>query len=242
MENVVEAFKIAFAVLVFSMALTLAIFMFSEARVTADAVLKKSDISAFMEYIELENEDGTMATETREVGLETIIPTLYKYYKENYTVIFRNSDGTMMELYETQTINDNPIVVGNQIGGWSPGYINKYDFGDNNYQKDDRRVCSFDLDEETRRHEPWTANTTKIKDMLDKFIKGENYVYSDNRGEHIIEFLDGDGLIGKYNDATFIENVGEYTYNTTNVEEDDDLNSGLLKGREKRVIIYTLNS
>ena len=112
MENAVDALKIGFAVLVFVMALSLTMFMFTQARETADAVLHSSDVTEFIEYQKVEDESSS----ERIVGLETIIPTLYKYYKENYTVIFRTSSGGFLELYETKTT---PNL-------WSEGYINKY--------------------------------------------------------------------------------------------------------------------
>lgn len=228
MENAVDAFKMAFAVILFTMSLSLAIFMFSEARETADIVLHSSDITEFMEYIELDEMDGT---ENRVVGLETIIPTLYKYYKENYTVIFLNTNGEPLKLYETQT-NSN---------GWSIGYVNKYYSND-----EDLKICSFDVDEETKRYEPWTGNSEKTKQMIDCFITGKDYKYTDSRGIHTVEFLKtatGKGL-KQYSDRKFIENLGEYTYNAANAEredgEEEDLNSGLVKNKKKRVIIYTL--
>ena len=48
-------------------------------------------------------EQVAKGSEKRIVRLESIVPTLYKYYKENYTVIFRDSDGKFLELYETKT-------------------------------------------------------------------------------------------------------------------------------------------
>lgn len=98
MENAVDALKMAFAVMVFVMALSLAIYMFSQARETADIVLHSSDVTQYMSY-----EQVAKGSEKRIVGLESIVPTLYKYYKENYTVIFRDSDGKFLELYETET-------------------------------------------------------------------------------------------------------------------------------------------
>lgn len=111
MENAVDALKMAFAVIVFVMALSLTIYMFSEAKITADAVLHSSDITEFMEY-----EEATTGSENRIVGLETIVPTLYKYYKENYTVIFRDSSGNFLPIYTTKT----------DVDLWSVGYTNKY--------------------------------------------------------------------------------------------------------------------
>ena len=147
MENAVDALKIAFAVFIFIVALSLAMFMFTQARETADIVLESSDVTEFMDFVEVADTVG----EDRIVGLETIIPTLYKYFKENYTVIFLNSNGTPLDLYITRT---NPRL-------WSVGYTNRY-YSDNV----DTKICSFDVDEETRRREPWTGNTNYYKQNL----------------------------------------------------------------------------
>ena len=87
MENAVDALKIAFAVMVFTMALSLAMVMFSQAKETSDIVLRTSDVSEYIEYIRSDGDN----VKSRVVGLETIIPTLYNYYRENYTVIFLDS-------------------------------------------------------------------------------------------------------------------------------------------------------
>lgn len=116
MENAVDALMIGFAVLVFTMALSLTIYMFSNAVKTSDIVLHSSDVTEFMEYQGFENYTEAENSKNRVVGLETVISTLYKYYKENYTVIFREASGNFMELYKTKTNTDL----------WSAGYINKY--------------------------------------------------------------------------------------------------------------------
>jgi len=226
MENAGDALKMAFAVIVFVMALSISIYMFTEARTAADLVLHKSDITRFMDYIEGQDVIGT---ESRIVGLETIIPTLYKYYKENYTVIFRERNGQPLEIYRTKTNTEL----------WSAGYINKY------YENDiDKRVCSFDVDEETRRHEPWTGNTLYYKQNLDAFLSGGKF-YNPNGNGMYYDYSDTfkESFIEHYRKEKFIENLGEYTYNATNLESEDEdlLNSGLIKEKKKRVIIYTLH-
>lgn len=219
MENAVDALKIGFAVLVFVMALSLTMFMFTNARESADIVLHSSDLTAYMEYIEPQE-----GSENRIVGLETIIPTLYKYYKENYTVIFRDASGGFLELYETATNTDL----------WSSDYTNRY------YGGKSTRVCSFDVNEETKRHEPWTGSEKENKRMLDIFIQGGTYTYTDSRGKQTINF--GNGL-SKYRNKKFIESLGEYEFNANNNEASDtDYNSGLIKNKKKRVIIYTLQN
>ena len=161
MENAVDALKIAFAVFVLVMALSLAIYMFTQARETADIILQSSDITEFMDYTTLEDiqEGTTTINSERIVGLETIIPTLYKYYKENYTVVFQNANGSYMKLYDTQT----------NVRLWSgygteDGYTNRY------YDDYDTEVCAFDVNDETRRHEPWTGSNQSYKENIDHFF------------------------------------------------------------------------
>lgn len=226
MENAVDSLKLAFAVFVFIIALSLAMYMFTRARETADIVLQSSDITEFMDYTTLEDIEtgGTTINSERIVGIETIVPTLYKYYKENYTVIFRNSDGTPLELYETQT----------NVDLWSTGYTNKY-YSDNK----DLKVCSFDVDEETRRHEPWTGNTNYYKQNLDMFLSGGVFYFPSGNGEsYDYSIIIGNGgFVEKYKNSQFRESLGEYTYNSVDDSEDGTTN---ITGREKRVIIYTL--
>ena len=228
MENVVVALKIAFAVFVFVMALSLAMYMFTQARETADVVLQSSDVTEFMDYTSLANViDGSTTVDGNEriVGLETIIPTLYKYYKENYTVIFLNSNGSPLELYETQT----------NINLWSTGYTNKY-YSNNT----DLRVCSFDVDEETRRHEPWTGNTDYYKQNLDMFLSGGTFYYPSGSGEsyNYSDIIGNGGFIEKYKNSQFRESLGEYTFNS--VDSGATTGTTNVEGREKRVIVYTL--
>ena len=230
MENAVDALKIAFAVFVFVIALSITMYMFTMTLETSDTVLQSSDITEFMDYIEISD----MAEDERIVGLETIIPTLYKYYKENYTVIFRNADGTPLELYKTQT----------NVDLWSTGYTNQY-YNNNK----DVRICSFDVDEETRRHEPWTGNTNYYKQNLDRFLSGGTFLAPSGNGmdyDYSDRHINGWGdrsFIEQYKDSRFRESLGEYTYNAVNTENNTDgTTSGLtnVEGRKKRVIIYTL--
>ena len=93
MENAADALKMAAAVLVFVMALGIGISSFSQARVAADTLISYTDRDSVTQYAE------DIGTKTRFVGKETIIPTIYRAYRENYKIVFYNSDGTPIELY-----------------------------------------------------------------------------------------------------------------------------------------------
>lgn len=89
MENAADALKMAGAVLLFVLAISVAIVSFGQARETADTILDYKDRETV--YI-----DGNLyyrATGTeRTVGLETIIPTIYRAYIENYKIVFEGLD------------------------------------------------------------------------------------------------------------------------------------------------------
>lgn len=119
MENVTDALKIAFAVFVFILGLGVAMHMFSLARQTSEFVLQTADRTKYYSYetVEVDDEgnrktvlrtvDGVEITtldnnlsEYRIVGLETIIPTIYKYSKENYAISFYDRNGEL-KLYRS---------------------------------------------------------------------------------------------------------------------------------------------
>jgi len=85
MENATDAMQMAAAVLIFVIALTISINSFGEARQTVQTLLKYNDREYDYTYVE---EAGS--TE-RIVGAETILPAIYRAYRENYKIVFENS-------------------------------------------------------------------------------------------------------------------------------------------------------
>ena len=94
MENAVDSLKIAFGVLIFTVALSISISTFSNARRAIDGITTIKDKT--QEYVYLEPSTNS----NRDVGIETIIPALYKAYSENYRVEFwvKDSAGTEKKL------------------------------------------------------------------------------------------------------------------------------------------------
>lgn len=88
MDNAVDALKIAFAMLVFVMAITVSITAFEQAKATSDEVFYMADKTNFYEYT-----SDDKIPDGRIVSIETIIPTLYRYYKENFNVIILDKEG-----------------------------------------------------------------------------------------------------------------------------------------------------
>ena len=93
MENAVEALKFAFAVMIFALALSISISSFSQANQTVTAIIQMKDRETEYTYVE------PSENLTRTVGVETIVPTMYRALNESIIIYFLNSDGTPLTLY-----------------------------------------------------------------------------------------------------------------------------------------------
>ena len=172
MENATDALKMAAAVLIFVGALSFAIMGFTRAQQTATAILEKSDNQ---EYYSTEN---VRVSNNRLVGIETIIPTLYSYFKEGYTVLFytgtanANHDLTgdikPLTLYYSESLPSR-LALSTITNQTDTSYMVTYN--GKNYS---RAVYGFDWEDEMKREEPWRGNENTAKEFIKSFIKSEN--------------------------------------------------------------------
>lgn len=79
MENATDALKIAFAIFVFVIAITVAFSLISQAKSTADHILFYADKTNFYDRLDSKEKNRVVST-------SDIISTLYKYYKESLCV------------------------------------------------------------------------------------------------------------------------------------------------------------
>ena len=237
MENAAEALKLAFYVIVFVLALSLSISTLTKAKQTSDMVLTIADETRYYEYEQINVDDignSVDADGSRIVGLETVIPTLYKYDKERYKVVFKQgnydlatgevTNVTPLEIYKTQTTRAN----------WNKDYINDYDgrtTRDSAYNE--MRICSFDIVEETQRNEPWVGDSNQIKLHLDAILNGREYILPQFAGSKILDYS-GNKLskAGNRNDK-FKEEIGRVSTVTTDAIKGN-------KTTTKIIITYTL--
>lgn len=119
MENAVEALKMAGAVLLFVIALSVAILSFTTARESMDRMVKYADresltIENDSRFYYIANDNDVEDISKREdrtkryVGLETIIPTIYRSVTENFKIIFDFGDSSTYCLY-TNTNSGNKV-------------------------------------------------------------------------------------------------------------------------------------
>lgn len=125
MENMIDALKMAFAVIVFVMALTIAFTVFSQAKATSDFVLYLNDKTNFEEYLE------ESQNEKKIVGMETILPLVARYidYNENYSVDIQNTNGdsiVVFDLTEDQRANRTEMQARKRLEEQMKELVDKY--------------------------------------------------------------------------------------------------------------------
>lgn len=103
MENAADALKMAGAVMLFVLALSIIIFAFGQARESADIILDYRDRET--SYVDTDYYVGTGITE-RTVSFETMIPSIFRAYLENYKIVF---DGLSSPIYKIVNKNGNTI-------------------------------------------------------------------------------------------------------------------------------------
>lgn len=173
MENATEALKIAFGVMMFVLALTLSITSFSQATQAVEGITYMSDRETTYTYVK------PASNSNRIVGVETIIPTMYNAYKENYKVYF----------YESYTDENN-----NQ-----PMYLYKY--VDPNVATPDTYVYYVDLEREIFSSANEAVEHLNV--MLGKIPTDSNAKYHEQfiHAEGLYEFLKDkkfEEIIGEY--------------------------------------------
>ncbi len=191
-ENIADALKMAGSVLLFVMGLSIAILAFSQARESMDIVLSYSDreslsIERDPRFYYLSNDNDT----SRYVGKETIIPAIYRAYKENYKIVFKFPDDYYLFEKEISTLDLanqslssdlesrqflNGIIYGDftyEDGKTKTDYISKFNIKPNN-------VCLYNYLTEKE-------STYKIKEYLGTYyiedVNGTSEVNAVNKTE-----------------------------------------------------------
>ncbi len=235
MENAEKALLIAFAVIVLVFALALAINMFSKVTVTAEHLAFYADSTIYYDNVEMEAssysdehiKDGTV----RIVNAETIIPTLYRYYKENFCVKIYDGTNKLIQIFDVNLEGKVHGAAGDthaDNNAQKPVHIENYAYN-KVYNDTSKSYCLFGA--------PWLGSTESVKTRIDYFIDGKagyiNNTYVNYKGNLFYEAR----KTGKQFKERFINY--SYTGQTMVTDDGDELVTGE-KSKDKIVIIYTL--
>lgn len=147
MENAAEALKMAGFMLLFIIAISITMITLTQAKTTADSLVKNQDRQQSYQYIEV---TGNLSRSlSRTVTLADIIPTLYRYAQEDYAVQFYTSSGSPLYIYESGQIKNGVPVKKNDLDLDTEHWIENGE----------------------TRYEDWRGNTTKIKQHVDDVVE-----------------------------------------------------------------------
>ena len=147
MQNAVEALKMAGFMLLFIIALPITMITLTQAKTTADSLVKNQDRQQSYQYIEVTGDLSKSLSRT--VTLADIIPTLYRYAQEDYAVQFYTSSGSPLYIYESGQIKNGVPVKKNDLDLDTEHWIENGE----------------------TRYEDWRGNTTKIKQHVDDVVE-----------------------------------------------------------------------
>ena len=202
MENATDALHMAAAVLIFVLALSISINAFGEVRQTAQTIIQYKDREYDYSYV-----DQAGSTQ-RKVGIESIIPSIYKAYKENYKIIF-----------ETNEINTN---TGNGIYQKSDGQGGTVEI---NYIDLEKETIGSDKDKEEFILAILYGNENG---------KNSNWATIKRKYSNYGITLKDVGIYDRINTKTFNEYLGIYYQDETNGKTNTPQSNKV----EKRVITY----
>lgn len=102
MENAVSALKIAFAIFIFILGLTMLFGLASQAKETARVLITEADKTTYYEYYDGDN-DTIDGNGNRIVEFDDVIPALYRYSEENYAVTIIDKNGNIIARFDLDT-------------------------------------------------------------------------------------------------------------------------------------------
>ncbi len=212
MENAVEALKIAFGVMMFVLALSLSISCISQANYAVTAIVGMSDRETEYTYVKLPE---SVSMSSRIVGVETVIPTMYKAYEENFEIYFLDESGNPLPLYYATDSNGERIKNDGMFVE-----VNHIDLEKENFGSAEEAKIHLDilLANPTQDY----SDNPKYKTYAEKY-KNQHI---DNRG--LYEYLSDHS-----SEVKFIEQLGEYYQ-----EEEENENKPEVNKVKKRVITY----
>ena len=250
MDNASEALKMAGAMLIFVVALTITIISFSNARQASDSIVSTyGQLTTFYDY-----EKYQTTGSYREVKSDEIVANLYSYYQTNNTILFyylaegsydkvqktfsQDARIERMTLYYTPTSDTVTATDAAQgkLSNLKKSFLRKTTPTDEN----NREIYGLDIQDETlTRNEAWKGTAGDAKVFIDCLVSDQDYKNNNvsksnynnknhtyySKGTLVIKFQYKDILkkpLNQASDCLFVERVGEYISSSKSEAKDTD--------------------
>lgn len=234
MENVTRAIIMAFSMLIFVIGFSYSMYLINSLTTTSNTLLSSVTTKNYYDNIKVSGQDTT----TRDVGIDTIISTLYRYYKENYAVKIYDGD-TLIQVFDVNLEGK----IANAYDGYEGSDEELKSLSKSEYSDKNKKAYLFGA--------PWTGNTDgtyeDARARIYFFLNGiKGYIndtlvdYSENSSTRV--FSDKGGFIANYGGKIFKESFVEYAYEgeTISTEEGVETITGNTQENSKIIITYTV--
>lgn len=261
-HNAEKALYMAFGLIVLVVALALAMRMFVQVTETSEALVFFSDSTIYYDNVQRmktcancgtdnvvsekkctkcntafsdDVEDSVNNGTTRIVSAETIIPTLYRYYKENFCVKIYGTDASgNLDLWQIFDVNLEGKVNG------SIGDTNVRPTGTDSVSSLTNKALQLSYNDPSELHylfgAPWLGSTESVKTRIDLFVNGKASYINNIR----VDYRNNPFYQARLDKKKFIEEFTSYSYTGQTLETDDgDVLVTGASAKDKIVITYT---
>lgn len=173
-DNLADGLKLAASVIVFTMALGISMMSFTQARQTSQYIMDYRDREYKYEYVEADKSE-------RIVGIETIIPAMYRAYKENYRIVFQEQDGSPLVIYTKRQYN-------NELKQYETIEVNSIDLENENLysqEKKDKFLNAILYSTNEQKEFNINLQNTSLYDIISK------KKFTETLGEYYIQDING---------------------------------------------------
>ena len=248
MENLTHALYMAFAMATFIIAFSVSLYLVNKLNTTTKSIVYNLDGSYYdsFELSRIIEDNNEERNRSRIVGIDTIIPTLYRYYKESFAVKILDEDGNLLQYFDTTTegdVNSAKLDSSDEPGESEVEKLAKYN-------KRKALLSLYDTDKSYcyMFGAPWLADINKdAKARIDMYISGGKGFINNTLVDYSKEF---DGPSGKkkislnnFKDREFNEVFTQYAYEGDTITDENDELVTLTGSKQiatKIIIIYQL--
>ena len=220
--------------MLFILAFSITMIMFGKCRATADTVMDHLQINLFMQGI-----NGNENNVTRRVGIETVIPTIYRYNNQDtdLRVIIKDSSNNVLQVFD-QTIESDVASETGKNDTPTPYYYNHIQA---EYNTPSKSAYMFGA--------PWANNRAKTLERINCYINGteanllRNTGIYETSGDTQTIYKKKNNYLMRYKDKTFLETYTEYRTSGTILIDDygEEIITKQPDGT-KKIITYKINS
>ncbi len=266
MDDAIQATMIAFSAIVFVLALSISVYLIHSVTKTSEYLTYHADSTKFYDNIDLDEADPAkreqiFKSSVRYVSIETVVPTLYRYCKENFCVKIYSANNNLLQVFDVNlegkvrtASGDTKSTENSEEDPYREYFAYKNIYNDlNSFSStpkwDDPKSGYYLFGA------PWLGSTENIKARVDLFVNGEKgYInnvevdYTNNlfatRLKQVQQYKEmTDAGIQKNSVDTDLFQLSEqfisYSYSGDTMETDDgDVLVTGASSKDKIIIIY----